>query len=66
MGRKHVAEQGGAAGRAAAPQDDAERGETEDLARLARAYWRLWRRNWRPPFPEDDAPCAAREKPGAS
>ena len=22
----------------------------------ANAYWRLWRRNWRPPFRREDAP----------
>lgn len=30
-----------------------------DLEPLARAYWRLWRRNWRPPFAPGDAPAAA-------
>lgn len=25
-------------------------------ARAAHAYWRLWRRNWRPPFASDDLP----------
>lgn len=26
----------------------------------ARAYWRLWRRNWRPPYRKGDAPASSR------
>ncbi|MEM9724134.1 MAG: hypothetical protein AAF909_01565 [Pseudomonadota bacterium] len=33
--------------------------EDQPIERLAQSYWRLWRRNWRPPFPAEDAPSEA-------
>lgn len=30
---------------------------TKNERAIARAYWRLWRRNWRPPFRQDDRPA---------
>lgn len=38
--------------------------EAREIAALAERFWRLWRRNWRPPF-GTDAPGPAASEPAA-